>query len=101
MQATVTVHAHYLIERFAIAGCIEQQQALHIGPWRRQQGMLFGHHFVALAHAHRVDQDQMLAAQIFKYKLQVGRVLHSDDAHAEEFPVDAELLMGSNSIAVR
>lgn len=92
------IGAHHIVEGVAARGGVEQQQAAHVAGAGEHRGLL-GHHAVALAHAHGVDQHHVLVAQAGQGLAQVG-VAHRIHRHAEDAAVDAQLFLGADAVAV-
>ena len=95
-RGIVTVGVDDFVERVAVAGAVEQQDALHRRLHASQHGDLLGQVAVALAHAHGVDDHQVLLGQRRQREAQVGRVLDRMHGHAKDVAVDAQLLVRAN-----
>ena len=69
-------------------------------PKHPERVRLLGHQLVALAHADGIDQHHVLAAQLSQGESQVMRVPHRVHGDAQNFSVNAQLLVSAYPVAV-
>ena len=99
--AAVAVGVHHLVERVAVAGRVEQQQALapaggcctasRSGRTTARSRWLMPTVSIST---------MCLSRRSSQHQVQVGRVLHRVHRHAEDLAVDAQLLVGADPVAV-
>ena len=97
----IAVGVRHLVQRVALAGGVEHQQAAHRLAGVAQHRGLLGHVAIALADAGGVDQHDLAAAQLGQQATQLAGVAHRMRGHAHEAAVDLQLLQRADPEIVR